>query len=298
MNEWLKKVHELNVARRGGIRAPHKPFLLLIAIRELLAGNDRISFDAVEPDLVALLEEFAPPTKSIAPQLPWVHLQSDGLWTADFEARPGKRPGKRDLRGTEGQLTPGFADALSRDPGLVRDVVATLLAMNFPNGLHEDVLAACGLRADLTMSTDAALGVTESGRIRTSSFRDDVFAAYGYTCAVTGLRMSFGPRAFGLDAAHIKWHAHGGPDEVQNGIALAPTVHRLFDRGAWTLDDDYRLRVSASFDGSGPVVESLMKQHGHQIRLPAISTHRPELDFIRWHRDEKAGGVFRRPWRD
>lgn len=298
MNPWLDKVRGLNVARREGVRAPHKPILLLLAIRELLQGNGRIDFDRIEPDIVSLLEEFAPPARTISPQLPWVHLQSDGLWTAHFEARPGKRPGKRDLRGTSGELTPAFAQALNQDPGLVRDVVVTLLGMNFPPGLHEEVLAACGLRIDLAASMEAGLGITDSGRIRASNFREDVFAAYGYTCAVSGMRMSFGPRSFGLDAAHIKWHAHGGPDELRNGLALAPTVHRLFDRGAWTLDDEYRLRVSASFDGSGPVVEALMARHGQSIRLPALTKDRPDRDFIRWHREEKAGGVFRSPWRD
>jgi len=33
---------------------------------------------------------------------------------------------------------------------------------------------------------------------------------------------------------HIRWHAHGGPDKVPNGLALCALHHRLFDHRAIT----------------------------------------------------------------
>ncbi len=45
-------------------------------------------------------------------------------------------------------------------------------------------------------------------------------------------------------AAHIWSTASGGPDVVQNGIALSATVHWLFDRHLISLTDDYWILVS------------------------------------------------------
>ena len=54
------------------------------------------------------------------------------------------------------------------------------------------------------------------------------------------------------DAAHIRWHAHGGPDEVPNGLALCALHHRLFDHGAITMREDMRLRVARTLRGARP----------------------------------------------
>ena len=71
---------------------------------------------------------------------------------------------------------------------------------------------------------------------RDSAFRTSVLAAYDHRCAVSG----FGdPKRQGLvDAAHIRpaGTPHEGPDDVTNGIALSPTLHRMFDRGLISLD--------------------------------------------------------------
>jgi hypothetical protein len=47
----------------------------------------------------------------------------------------------------------------------------------------------------------------------------------------------------GVDAAHILWHAHGGPHEVPNGLALCALHHRLLD---------HRATRSARTYGCGP----------------------------------------------
>jgi predicted restriction endonuclease len=33
------------------------------------------------------------------------------------------------------------------------------------------------------------------------------------------------------------------PSTVANGLALTPTLHKLFDHGAWSLDDSRRVIV-------------------------------------------------------
>lgn len=77
-----------------------------------------------------------------------------------------------------------------------------------------------------------------------ASFRRQVCDAYENICAVTGLRIVNGSGKAEVQAAHIWPVAEGGPDVVQNGIALSGTVHWLFDRHLISLTDDYGLLVS------------------------------------------------------
>jgi len=69
-------------------------------------------------------------------------------------------------------------------------------------------------------------------------FRDAVLQSFQFKCAITGFGAAKGPasRLFGvLDAAHIRPVSQEGPDELANGIAMTPTVHRMFDAGLFTL---------------------------------------------------------------
>jgi putative restriction endonuclease len=81
-------------------------------------------------------------------------------------------------------------------------------------------------------------------KIRDANFRRQVCDAYDNRCAVTGLRIVNGGGKAEVQAAHIWPVSSGGPDVVQNGLALSGNVHWLFDRHLISLTDDYRLLVS------------------------------------------------------
>src|SRR3546814_14570825 len=81
-------------------------------------------------------------------------------------------------------------------------------------------------------------------KIRDATVRNHVRYAYENTCAVTGLRIVNGGGKAEAQAAHIWSVAGGGPDIVQNGVALSATVHWLFDRHLITFDDNLCLLVS------------------------------------------------------
>ena len=81
-------------------------------------------------------------------------------------------------------------------------------------------------------------------KIRDANFRRQVCDAYDDRCAVTGLRIINGGGRSEVQAAHIWGVGEGGPDVVQNGLALSGTVHWLFDRHLISLTSDYRLLVS------------------------------------------------------
>jgi putative restriction endonuclease len=80
----LQRFRDLNVWRRGDERAPHKPLLVLYALAQIQSGAERlIPFDQLEGPLERLLQEFGPPRKSPHPELPFFHLQTDGVWEID-----------------------------------------------------------------------------------------------------------------------------------------------------------------------------------------------------------------------
>jgi predicted restriction endonuclease len=63
-------------------------------------------------------------------------------------------------------------------------------------------------------------------KIRDANFRRQVCDAYDNRCAVTKLRIINGGGKAEAQAAHVWPVAAGGPDVVQNGIALSGTAHR------------------------------------------------------------------------
>jgi putative restriction endonuclease len=118
--------------------------------------------------------------------------------------------------------------------------------------------------------------------IRAASFRGLVCDAYEGRCAVTRLRIVDAGNNAEVQAAHIWAVADGGPDMVQNGIALSATVHWLFDRHLITISDDYRLIVAQTKVPSE--FQAVYARHGRMLHLPANVADRPHASFLEKHR--------------
>jgi putative restriction endonuclease len=118
-------------------------------------------------------------------------------------------------------------------------------------------------------------------KMREANFRYRVCTAYENRCAVTGLSIVNGGGRAEVQAAHIWPVAAGGPDVVQNGIALSGTVHWLFDRHLISLTDDYRLLISHN---KVPVeLRSLFERQMDRINLPKNVTFWPHPAYIARH---------------
>ncbi len=303
--EILEAIAKLRVWQQGERRAPHKPLLLLVALGQLLQGRHELPFEEVEERLLPLLDEYAPPRRGKhQPMYPYWHLRSDGLWEVPgVDALPKQMngiPRLRALRETAGALPAVVSEALLADRELMARVVQELLDSHFADSLHDSLRVETGLES-LSLSAppvaaDAAAGSLTGGRTRDPEFRRLVLRAYEHRCAATGFRAALGGRGFfGVQAAHVKWHALGGPDIVGNGLVLDPTMHMLLDRGAWSLTDDRKILVSAQFTGSDEAVGRLRDLHGKPLRAPLPGCEPVREEFIRWHREPEKGGVFRLP---
>src|SRR5262249_5977272 len=90
----------------------------------------------------------------------------------------------------------------------------------------------------------------------------------------------------GVEAAHIRWHASGGPDDGRNGLCLCAFHHKLFDRGALTLSPDGQ-QVWGSEQAKGRNVErALGRYHRPKITRPNRADAAPSPEHAAWHHKE------------
>jgi putative restriction endonuclease len=279
--EILERVEKLRVWQRHGERAPHKPLLLLLALGSLSHDEITIPFETVEKKLGTLLEEFGPSRPRQEPALPFWHLQSDKLWevVADAElplGKNGKRPTTTDLHRLHavGRFPADIERRLRSSPRLVHEISDRVLEAHFPESLHSDILDAVGLSRELE---------TVTRRRRDPEFRRRILDCYGYRCAVCGLDMRLRNMTVALEAAHIKWHQAGGPDEEPNGLALCSLHHKVFDLGAFTVVDG-RVLVSELVNGDAECEHVLLRHHGGELRRPVRLDSGPKAEFLGWHR--------------
>jgi len=118
-------------------------------------------------------------------------------------------------------------------------------------------------------------------KVRDANFRRAVCAAYEDTCAVTGIRVINGGGRAEVQAAHIWPVADGGPDVVQNGIALSGTIHWLFDRHLISIDETYRLHISHNKIPSE--LRSLFAYQGERMRPPKDPALHPNPAYLTRH---------------
>jgi putative restriction endonuclease len=281
---------KINCWKKGDSRAPNKPLLLLLALAHAQRGERWLEFRAIESDLRRLLLDFGPPRQSPHPEYPFWRLLRDGLWDIPLKDEIAKDLTKqgdakvRTLRetGAKGGFKKWIFDALKEDPEAIKCCAQNMLNKAFPASLHEELLQAVGL--DLESS---------SRQKRDRQFRLEIIRIYERRCAVCGYDGQLGHSTLGLEAAHVKWHAAGGPDVPENGIALCSFHHVAFDRGALSLDDQLRILVSQEVVGRVRLEDLLLRFVGCALGRPQTGTPTPDLEYIRWHRRE----VFRHPAR-
>lgn len=128
--------------------------------------------------------------------------------------------------------------------------------------------------------------VVKNKKIRAASFRTAVLVAYDNRCAITGIRLVDEKNKAEAQAAHIWSVEHGGPDVVQNGIALSGTAHWLLDRG-W-IDISDRLGITIKKKGIPKEILTLIKAQRSRIILPSDKNEWPHPFYLQKRREQLA----------
>lgn len=287
--EFLDRLTAIRRWKSGGQRAPHKPLLLLLALARVQREETRlVAFSDVEERLERLLIDFGPQRKSHHPEYAFWHLRSDGLWAleglddaADLEGSPSKSLLRR---GVEGGFPREIDELLREDPTLISIAARTVLDEHFAPTLHDDLLGAVGLAIEPAVI---------SGRKRDPTFRLEVLRAYEYRCAMCGYDGQLETTSLGVEAAHVRWWAHGGADDLSNALTLCALHHRAFDGGAMSLGLDGRVMVTRLFRGGPSTKKLILELHGRSVATPQAGLRGPSEPNLRWHHRE----VFKGPAR-
>ena len=287
---WLHKLATLRIDRARGNPAPHKPLLLLVIIE--MAERDEIASSELilSPNLAFRFSVFWSVVAQRRKQLPEVrlpfhHLGSSGIWqplAADGKPSPDKK------LTTMIRLDPSFFACLA-DQGFL-DRARRILIETDPYFRPEEKVALYSmLKIKPTMpeiheNEELYRASVQTGR--DARFRIEVVVvAYKYTCALTGYRMTTLEMESIVDAAHIHEFRDSRNNEPCNGIALTKNAHWQFDRGLWSLNDDYRVLVNREkFIEDGAPGQRLADFEGRRIFLPSDPKYWPEHTYLNWHR--------------
>ncbi|WP_194435413.1 phosphorothioated DNA-binding restriction endonuclease [Vibrio fluminensis] len=280
--ELLDKIQAISRWRHGDQRAPHKPLMLLYALSQYKKGHERLfKFESeVDDQVKELLVQYGPSRKAYHPEYPFWRLanEKDPFWELKngeecIPRKSNKDPKKSEL--IKYNVMAGFDassyQSLISDPTLIEKIASKLIQDNFPDTLQEELFVRFGFEVDT------------STKQRDPNFRKNVLRAYNYRCAVCGFDLALDTVPVGIEAAHIKWKQYSGPCEVSNGIALCSIHHKAFDRGAISLDSEFRIRVSTAVCGGSLVDRLFWDFDTKKVHLPRIERNYPNIRMIEWH---------------
>ncbi len=289
-----KRFDRINIWKRKGTRAVHKPLIILFALARLQRKEDRlVSFKEAEPELKQLLRTYGPRTETglsrIRPQYPFWRLQKDGeIWEIPENSQIAKNP-NGDVSVVElreighGGFTIEVERYLRQHPEVVNRIAGRILAEFFPRIAHDKILDDVGM--PYVVET-----VVEK---RDPGFRRLILRIYEHRCALCGYDGRLGDSDLGLEAAHYKWLSEGGPNTKKDGVALCTYHHATLDLGAWGLDANRRVIVSQDVHGRSEVDNYLLRFHGKSLKEPQSGEPVIGKEFIDWHRKV----IFRHPSR-
>ena len=135
------------------------------------------------------------------------------------------------------------------------------------------------LQHNISSIVTSAVSGRRAQRAGQSRFRDQLLTEIG-SCPITNVDM---PEV--LEAAHIKPHAHGGGETLDNGWPMRVDIHRLFDSGLLRIRPDGRYGI-LEFQNQ-EVAANYLPLKNKIIRIPECTN----LEFVRWRYDNYQIGM-------
>lgn len=315
VQKYKKQLLSLNRASNKTLgKAPHKPILLLSIIQlihkgEILSNKIYITGELViafKSNWNKLVVTNHIPNFS----LPFFHLNSEPFWRLVYNGLFDNKEkisslGKLKNRIAFAEIDKDLFDILL-NPITRTEIENLLLNTYFPNTktnyqfgivckydietvIKEQILNDTKEEYQTLMSQiaeDLTENEFEEERfIRGSIFKREVPKIYQNQCCISGMRIESTTNAQMIDACHIVPFSISNDDTVSNGISLSPNLHRAYDRGLITINEDYIVRIS-------PVIKenetpfSISQFAGRRIILPENKKDYPSPENLMWHKKE------------
>ena len=293
--DLLASLNVSSTKKRGN--AQYKPILLLSVI-------DLISQKIITENKILVSEElidtFNKYWNILASEYkggfhyPFFHLQSEGFWhltlKPDFNGLQPKTMNKLKQSVEYASLDEELF-TLIQDPESRKELIDTLIEILFSSAQKElqEILEInqsfekAGTEKFQEKKTSRKFYMKKS-LVRDSFFRKAVIHAYDYRCSLCNLKVIKSLSQSIVDGAHIKPFAQFYDNNINNGISLCKNHHWAFDRGIFSIDDNYQVLISDNFSEESPNSKPIREFQGETILLPNSPTYFPSIEAIQWHR--------------
>ncbi|GAC1509489.1 MAG: HNH endonuclease [Chloroflexota bacterium] len=288
-------------------RAPHKP-LLLLAVLDLFAENGipdgRVPVDPRVGEIFSRYwHRVMPPDHRPNMALPFFHLKNDGgFWT--LVATPGnERALQRASQIRNMSVLTDLVACARLDPALVlclsvpaeraqlRDV---LVDQYFSPDARLRLLEQADVNVEAYRYSEALLSprMVAEARLedayrpaaRSQGFRRAVVTAYGYRCAICGIRVLTADGHAAVEAAHIHPWRVSWNDHPTNGLALCRLCHWGFDEGLLGADRQRTILVSPQLSREPNVPGHLAQLAQGPLFAPNDQRLAADPEALVWHR--------------
>jgi putative restriction endonuclease len=316
IQKYLSQLKKLRRAPSKLGLAPHKPVLLISIIsliRENIIETNRIF---ITTKLVAAFKtnwSLLVDTEHTSNfSLPFFHLRSEPFWKLSY-LQPHAASIKSINTINVLKNFVAFAEIdtelflLLKDPinnRLMEDFLLDTYFPNTKNHFKKNQINSGGIvdemkndilhespeiyqtKIDVLYAQLSETEIEEDRFMRGSVFKREVPKVYNYTCAISGMKIDLRDNIQMVDACHIIPFSLSKDDTITNGICLSPNLHRAYDRGLITINDNYIVRVAPDLKENESVF-SLRQFEGKTIHLPHQQHFYPSLQNLAWHRKER-----------
>lgn len=300
---YLNKFAQLRIDRARGNPAPHKPLLLLAVIDLIEQGAFLENKITPSPQIVEAFLKYWNLLSLEKPRifLPFYHLKSDRFW--HLYPKKGQENLLAQIQFKSMSQLASIVDYARLDADLfsilhkaeARESLRKVIIENyfsdkakiFSDAIREN--QEVSVIENLLLENAAKNHFNETKIIpetpkRSAAFRRAVLRIYNYTCAACRLRILTLDGEAAVQAAHIYPFGKSFDDSIGNGISLCHLHHWCFDRGLFSITDNYTITVGVNFEESGNENFLISKLQASSILLPKEKPFRPSLTMLSWHR--------------
>jgi len=293
--------------------APHKPILLLAIIRLIESEELKSNKIYITPELVgnfkSIWSELVITHHHMTFVLPFYHMKSEPFWK--LVAKPGCEKwvesnssmrsfynlkmaieyAEIDIKMYEFFTQPETREILKEE--ILKCYFAKIKNQYGSEGSDPFKILSLQIQESEEVYRNRISKLTKSLNqndleeeifVRNGAFKREIKRIYSNSCAISGLRIDATIDVSMIDACHIVPFAESYNDTITNGIALCPNLHRAFDRGLISIDEEYKVLVSSKFVENKEVNYGIRQFEGKKLFLPNKKTFYPSEKNLFNHR--------------